>query len=226
MKVHTLKTISYQLDNKPKYNVIFLHGLGANPDDLRPVAQALALAHVRFVLPYAPMHPITINQGYAMPAWYDIKSLGFLSSVYSDEKEVDQGCHLIKALIADEQAKYGIAASHTFLMGFSQGGSMALEIGLHSEDTFAGIIGLSTLPAKNHKTFENLSKANQNTPLFLAHGTKDSVIPFDVGHHTQTILKEKLYPVTWVTGEEEHTLWPQEITELRQWFSQIIKNKL
>jgi phospholipase/carboxylesterase len=223
LSVRTLKTIEYTLGNTPTHSVICMHGLGASNDDLRPIAQALALPNLRFVFPQAPRIPVTINHGHAMPGWYDVRSMDFASAIRSDHAGVDASCDAIKILLANEQAQYGIKPENTFLMGFSQGGSIALELGLHDSQRFAGLIGLSTLPAKGIKTFEHLSQENRATPIFLAHGSRDNVVPFVVGEHIRDILTEKKYQIEWCTVAEDHTIWPEEIAALKQWFLRVIK---
>ena len=216
----TLKTIEYCLGNTPTHAVICMHGLGAGADDLRPLAHTLQLPNVRFVFPQAPTIPVTINHGQPMPAWYDVRSMDFASAVRSDHAGVDASCDAIKNLIANEQAQYGIKPEAIFLMGFSQGGSIALEIGLHAENKFAGLIGLSTLPAKGVKTFEHLSLESHSTPIFLAHGSRDPVVPFVVGEHIRDALLTKNYQVEWCTAPMEHTIWPEEMMALKLWFQQ------
>lgn len=205
------------------YSVICMHGLGASADNLRPLEQTLSLPNVRFIFPQAPTIPVTINQGYPMPAWYDVKSSNFASAMRSDNAGVDVSCQTISGLIANEQAQYGIPPEQIFLMGFSQGGSIALELGLHADNTFAGIIGLSTLPAKAGKTFENLSAASRQIPIFLAHGTEDHVVPFAVGQLIQRQLQQENYSVEWVTAAEDHTIWAEEMAALRLWLLKVMR---
>jgi hypothetical protein len=60
-----------------RHAVIWLHGLGDSGAGLAPLVEALALPAdlpVRHLLPDAPERPITINMGYKMRGWYDIKS--------------------------------------------------------------------------------------------------------------------------------------------------------
>jgi len=216
--VTTLKTIEYALGNAPTHTVICMHGLGASGDDLSPIGQALQLPNVRFVFPQAPTIPVTINHGHPMPAWYDVRSMDFASAVRSDHAGVDASCEAIKILIANEQAQYAIKPERIFLMGFSQGGSIALEVGLHASHRFAGIIGLSTLPAKGVKTFEHLSPESHTTPIFLAHGSRDQVVPLIVGEHIRDALKQKHYPIEWCSAPMEHTIWPEEMAALKSWF--------
>lgn len=214
-----LQTVTYSSNHAPTHTVICMHGLGASADDLYPLAKTLQLPHVRFVFPQAPDLPVTINHGHLMPAWYDVRSMDFSSIVRSDHAGVDASCEAIKRLIANEQAHYGIKPECIFLMGFSQGGSIALELGLHAPHRFAGIIGLSTLPAKGLKTFEHLSAESLSTPIFLAHGSRDPVVPFIVGEHIRDVLLTNHYALEWNTAAMEHTIWPEEIDALRQWFS-------
>ncbi len=215
-----LKTLEYVLGNAPTHTVICMHGLGAGADDLHPLARTFQLPNVRFIFPQAPSIPITINNGYVMPAWYDARSMDLSSATRADHAGVDASCAAIKSLVANEQAQYGIKPEQIFLMGFSQGGSIALELGLHYPQRFAGIIGLSALAAKGEKTFENLSAESQATPIFLAHGTQDQIVPFAIGSHIQQTLKNKHYSVEWHTAAVGHTIWPEEMAALKRWFEQ------
>lgn len=217
-----LKTIEYTLGNTPTHTVICMHGLGASANDLHSIAKVLQLSNTRFVFPQAPNIPVTINNGHSMPGWYDVRNMDFASAVRSDHTGVDASCEAIKILIANEQAQYGIKPEHIFLMGFSQGGSIALELGLHYSSRFAGIIGLSTLPAKGVKTFEHLSPESQTTPIFLAHGSRDPVVPFVVGEHIRDALMKKHYQIEWCTAPMEHTIWPEEMAALKLWFQKQI----
>ena len=69
--------------------VIWLHGLGADRYDFMPVAEILqqSLLTTRFVLPQAPTRAVTINGGYAMPSWYDIKAMSPARSISLEELE-------------------------------------------------------------------------------------------------------------------------------------------
>ncbi len=147
-----------------------------------------------------------------------VRSMDFGSAIRSDHAGVDASCEAIKILVANEQAQHGIKPERIFLMGFSQGGSIALELGLHYSHRFAGIIGLSTLPAKGVKTFEHLSPESHATPIFLAHGSRDHVVPFVVGEHIRDALLKKHYQVEWCTAPMEHTIWSEEMTALKLWF--------
>lgn len=63
---------------KPTATLFFMHGLGDSSAGWSDVAQMLSqrpsLSHVRFVLPNAPIQPVTLNMGMPMPSWFDSRS--------------------------------------------------------------------------------------------------------------------------------------------------------
>src|SRR5512134_4018290 len=114
--------------------VIFLHGLGDDGHGWSDIVPALRLPttlHIRFLFPHAPDMPVTVNRGYEMPAWYDIEDADFRTR--SDIATLRTSRVRVERLIARERHR-GIASSRIVLGGFSQGGSLALYVGLrHTE---------------------------------------------------------------------------------------------
>jgi Predicted esterase len=100
--------------------VIWLHGLGADRYDFMPVAEILqqSLLTTRFVLPQAPTRAVTINGGYAMPSWYDIKAMSPARSI--SEEELEESADMVIGLI-EAQRQSGIDANRIFLAGFFPG---------------------------------------------------------------------------------------------------------
>jgi len=129
---------------KPEYCVIWLHGLGADGHDFEPIVAELNLPEnlaIKFIFPHAPMIPVTINNGYMMRAWYDIKAMDIGSA--QDEQGVRLSQKALEVMV-DEQMVEGIPAEHIVLAGFSQGGAIALQAGLRLNKSLAGIMALST----------------------------------------------------------------------------------
>ena len=157
--------------------VIWLHGLGADGHDFEPIVPELRLdpgLAVRFVFPHAPMMPVTINQGFVMRAWYDIRTADI--GAEPDEKGIRASAELVDNMIA-EQIKSGIDPKRIVLAGFSQGGAIALQAGLRYPKQLAGIMALSTyLPLAPTLNAER-ADANKNTGIFMAHGSADPVTP-------------------------------------------------
>ena len=86
-------------------SVIWLHGLGADGHDFAPILSQLPLAElgVRVVLPHAPSQPVSINGGFVMPSWYDIRPSD--GPDRHDEAGIRVSEGQIKALLAHERAQ-------------------------------------------------------------------------------------------------------------------------
>ena len=190
--------------------VIWLHGLGADGHDFEPIVPELRLdpgLAVRFVFPHAPMMPVTINQGFVMRAWYDIRSADI--GAEPDEKGIRASADLVDKLIA-EQVKSGIDTRRIVLAGFSQGGAIALQAGLRYPKQLAGIMALSAyLPLAPTLNAER-SDANRGGGIFMAHGTADPVIPIDLAHVSRDVLNALGYKVEW----HEYKGMPHSVSEL------------
>ena len=129
--------------DEPEYSVIWMHGLGADGHDFEPIVPYLGLPPgipLRFIFPHALMRPITINGGAVMRAWYDIIEIS--TSRGQDEAGIKHSAGKINDLIELEISR-GIPASKIILAGFSQGGAMALYVGLRYPEKLAGIMALS-----------------------------------------------------------------------------------
>lgn len=202
----------------PMASVIWLHGLGADGHDFAGIVPQLnlpATAAIRFVFPHAPVKPITINNGYAMRAWYDIA--GFDLGSREDSAGVIASQQLIQALIEHEH-KRGIAYSRIFLAGFSQGGAMALYCGLRFPERLAGILALSAyLPLATTLATE-ASAINKDIPIFMAHGTSDTVVPLKLAQISYGLLLQLGYSIDFRCYPMDHSVCMEEVNDIGQWF--------
>lgn len=198
--------------------VIWLHGLGADRYDFLPVAEALqeSLRTTRFVLPQAPTRAVTINGGYAMPSWYDIKAMSPARSI--SEQELNESADTVVALI-EEQKRAGIDASRIFLAGFSQGGAVVFHTAyLKWQGALGGVLALSTYAP----TFSNeleLSASQQRTPALCLHGQYDEVVQNSMGRTAYEHLKRLGVTVTWQEYPMGHEVLPQEIHDIGAWLT-------
>ncbi len=200
-------------------SVIWMHGLGADGNDFVPVVEMLDLPHVRFILPHAPYRNITRNNGYEMRAWYDIYGLTPISredaaGIRASQAEID-------ALIAQEINR-GIAADRIVLAGFSQGGAIALHTALRYPRPLAGVLALSTyLPLKNDLAAEK-SPANQQLPIFMAHGVDDEIITMETCKASLAVLQAQSYRVDWHEYPMAHSVCMPEIADIQRFLSQVL----
>ena len=202
---------------KPQHSIIWLHGLGADGQDFVPIVDELNLpVAVRFIFPHAPMRPVTINGGYVMRAWYDIA--GSSIDELQDEEGIRASQAAIEALVAQEVAR-GIAPDHIFLAGFSQGGSIALHTALRQTVPLAGVLALSAyLPMSDSVNSEALP-ATRITPIFMAHGRGDPVVPFELGIASRETLIRLGYAVEWHEYSMQHSVCEQELRDIEIWLS-------
>jgi phospholipase/carboxylesterase len=197
--------------------VIWMHGLGADGFDFVPMVPELNLpdsARVRFVFPHADVRPVTVNAGYAMRAWYDIRDL--TPEGRDDEAGLAATRERIESCIAAERAQ-GIAARRIVLAGFSQGGATALHVGLRHAERLAGIIALSCyLPLRDRLATEALG-ANRATPILMCHGREDVVVLPAFGELSRDALLAAGLPVEWRAYSMGHNLCRPEIFDIAAW---------
>ncbi|RRW61845.1 alpha/beta hydrolase [Pseudomonas fluorescens] len=202
--------------------VIWLHGLGADRYDFLPVAEALqeSLLSTRFVLPQAPTRPVTINGGYAMPSWYDIKAMSPARAI--DRDELEASAERIIELIENERTS-GIDASRIFLAGFSQGGAVVLHTAfLKWQGPLGGVLALSTYAPTFSDELE-LSASQQRIPVLSLHGQFDNVVQNSMGRSAYEHLKKHGVTVTWQEYPMEHEVLPEEIRDIGVWLSERMR---
>ena len=209
-------------DNIDK-SVIWLHGLGADGRDFLPLIPELKLpenAGIRFIFPHAPVRPVTLNNGMEMPAWYDLLSLE--RGKTANEEDVLTTVTWIKRLI-DEEIEKGIPAENILLVGFSQGGVIALQTALRYPQKLAGIMALSTYLPFAETTLAQTKAHHKKIPIFAAHGTHDPVIPLLSWQTYVQQLKEAGFQVEDHAYAMEHSLCAEEIADMSQWLKVVFE---
>ena len=222
----TLPNITLESGPNPAHSIIWLHGLGADGEDFVPIADELELpVAVRYIFPHAPMRPVTINGGYVMRAWYDIL-IGAASAELSasigkneDAAGIIAAQADIEKLIAQERQR-GIPAKNIFLAGFSQGGAVALYTGLRHREVLGGILALSSYLPLAGTTSAEASGLARNTPIFMAHGRDDPVIPYGLGKASAEELVQRGYTLAWHEYAMPHSVCPEELQDIEQWLVQ------
>ena len=206
----------------PTAAVVWLHGLGADGNDFAGLVPELDLRNcppIRFIFPHAPSIPVTINGGYVMPAWYDIRGTDLTSR--QDEAGIRVSELAIVALIDREIAR-GIPASRVVLAGFSQGCAMALHTGLRFPQALAGIVALSGyLPLADQFAGER-SPANAKTPVFMAHGSQDPVVIPARGEASRDLLGGLGYDIEWHSYPMPHCVHPREIADIAAFLTRVL----
>ena len=217
MSTQALPYVEVNPKSHIKATVIWLHGLGDSGNGFAPIVPELRLPDelgIRFVFPHAPMRPITINNGMTMRAWYDITSLDF--NQRADSQGVNESSIFVKALIEQEMAK-GVPANKIVLAGFSQGGVIALNLGTRLEHSLAGIMSMSSYMSEPEKLSSEAHDANKQTPIFVAHGTHDDVVPVFMGNAAFKVLESNGYQATWHEYAMQHNVCNQQLNDISAW---------
>ena len=222
--VSTPPTLDMETGADPRATIIVLHGLGADGSDFVPFVEEIDLSPVgpvRWLFPNAPQQPVTINGGYVMPAWFDIRH----DRGQEDDAGLRRSQAAIEALLAREQAR-GMPANRVVLGGFSQGCAMALLTGLRYPERLAGIVGMSGyLPLAGTLAAER-SAANADVPIFLAHGRQDEMVPLPRAIASRDALQALGYPVEWHEYPMGHSVSAQEVQDLRRWLLKVLSPTL
>ena len=209
----------------PVGSVIWLHGLGADGHDFEPIVPELRLPAdlpLRFVFPHAPIRPVTINGGMEMRAWYDI--LSFDGDGRADEAGVRESAAVLMGLGGAETSR-GVDPGRIVLAGFSQGGAVVLHAGLRYATPVAGLMLLSTyLPVPGAFEAEVAGSAEsqpRSVPIFMAHGTFDPLLPYQLGVTTRQTVESAGYGIEWHEYPMAHGVCPEEIADIRAFLLRI-----
>lgn len=165
-----------------KQLVIFLHGVGADGNDLIGLAPYFqqVLPEARFISPNAPFRFDMAPIGYQ---WFSLQDFTEEARLAGAAKAAPA----LNAFIDAEMAKDGLAEENLALIGFSQGAMMSLHVGLRRERQLAAIVSYSgILVGKDLLEAEMKSKP----PVLLTHGTVDPVLAFTFLADAEAGLRE------------------------------------
>lgn len=209
-------------------SVIWLHGLGADGHDFEPIVPQLDLPAdlpLRFVFPHAPVRPVTLNGGMAMRAWYDIYSIDRDGPI--DEDGIRESAATLRTLIEREHAR-GVPYEKIVIAGFSQGGAIASYTGLAYPERLAGVMVLSAyLPLQSALAVE-LDQGQPPRPkdlrIFMAHGTFDPMLPFQLGTHSRDAIQALGFSIEWHEYPMPHAVCPEEIADISRWLTRCYRS--
>tara|TARA_R100001377_G_scaffold70179_1_gene45602 strand:- start:2780 stop:3445 length:666 start_codon:yes stop_codon:yes gene_type:complete len=202
----------------PDASIIWLHGLGSDGHDFAGIVPELHLPNtlaVRFVLPHAPSIPVTINNGFVMPAWYDIVEIDIGRTVDTDQ--LRQSAAAVHLLIDREIAR-GIDSRRIILAGFSQGGAVILEAALSCPHPLAGALSLSSYFPTSDTIVPH--QANRGLPILVCHGTRDPVVNESLGKKAEADLRALGHPTQYRSYPMEHSVCLEQIRDISAWFQE------
>lgn len=183
--------------------MIVMHGLGDQLDSYIPLVKEINVTGVNYLLINAPHdYPIGFS-------WYDLPPV-------DPRPSINKSLNLLKKLI-DELIEYSFSYEDIFILGFSQGGAMALELANSLKQKLGGVIALSP---RIYINTNDLSEGLRKTPLFSSHGTFDDVIPFSDTHESLMQMKKEIADFSFFPFDMGHEICFDEIIELRKWLNE------
>ena len=118
----------------------------------------------------------------------------------------------------DTEVKKGIESNKIIVAGFSQGGAIALYSGIRYPSKLAGLLALSAyLPVPGN--LEKEASSHKETPIVMAHGTDDDIIPIKQGRCSYRRLIKSGYKIEWNEYPMPHTICPEEISMIGSWIN-------
>lgn len=201
--------------------IIWLHGLGADGHDFEPIVPHLSLpedAAVRFIFPHAPSIPVSMNQGYVMPAWFDVAALDGGGRSINPQQLLASAMAVHKLI--DREVERGINSERIVLAGFSQGGAVNYQAGLTYDKPLAGLLALSAFFPTNEAVAPH--PANQSLPILVCHGERDPVLDISLAEKSIEALKELGFHPHYKTYPMEHTVCEQEIIDISEWLQSVL----
>jgi len=197
----SIEVLSIAPKTPPTRVIILLHGWGANRHDLASLAPLLDRPDDLLLFPEAPFPHPQVPGG---KMWYDLSDPSFFGL-----KESRRELH---NWLANLETETQVPLSRTILGGFSQGGAMALDVGL--DFPFAGLVSLSGYLHSNPQRPEN-----GFPPIFMAHGIQDPVVPVSAARHAGETLTELGAVVDYIELPMAHEIIPTEIDRLRNFIA-------
>lgn len=181
--------------------VIMLHGRGAPALDILGLADELGLDDLAYLAPQAPGHQ-----------WYPYS---FLAPLQQNEPDLPQSLGIVGTLV-DHLDKQGVPSERVALVGFSQGGCLALEYVARNARRYGGVAGLSAGLIGPPGTPRDYPGSLDGTPVFLGCSDVDQHIPLArVKESSQALTRlgaavtERIYPGM------PHTINADEIVHVR-----------
>jgi phospholipase/carboxylesterase len=190
--------------------IVLLHGFGASGDDLVSLAQGLTHPHARYIVPAAPIE--LPNGG---RAWWPMRGHPTYNAeqvlVVASEK-LPAARTAVQGLLSTIHERF--APDSLFLIGFSQGAMLALDVALDPARAVDRVAVLSGALLDDAQA--RLETPRQATPsVFVSHGRQDPVLRFQGAEHLVAALKARNFPVTFRPFDGGHEIPPATVEDLK-----------
>src|SRR5215470_16871406 len=203
------------LEVKPPL-LLLLHGYGANEDDLFSLAPYL---DGRFMIVSARAPIMLQPMSYA---WFN---LGFTpQGIVINPEEAESSRRMIRKFLGEIVEAYDCDPKAVYLMGFSQGAMMSLAVALTYPGSAAGVVAMSgRVPSQ---TLEQIADKDTliGLPIFVAHGTRDMLIPIGQGRDARAKLSELPVELTYREYDMGHEISYDSLKDVAEWLNERLNH--
>jgi len=187
--------------------LLILHGLGDRMESFVDFPEFLHGDRMHHLLLNAPdAYPEDAPFGWK---WYDLDG--------RQESGIKKSAELLDECLQILERERGVPAERVVSSGFSQGAVVSLYFGLRYRCTLAGIGGLS---GYFYGAPSEISVEGKRTPVFLAHGRHDPILPFERSAEDARQLLDAGVAVEWREYEMQHSVHPDELMDFKRWLKE------
>lgn len=188
----------------PYPTAVMLHGRLGNEDVMWVFRKVIPRPWL-VVAPRAPLADHDLFSWYHQPygEWPDLASF-------------EPAVQALERFILALPRLYNADPERIYLMGFSQGAAVALATALQRPGLVRGVAGLVGFVPTT--TEEEVSGRLEGMPVFLATGTEDETIPYEVAQSSLALVRQSGADVEYHEYATGHKLTSAGMKDLRNWF--------
>ncbi len=193
--------------------IVLLHGFGASMSDLAGLAPAIERTGYLYLFPNAPI-PMQIGMGMTGYAWTPPGGDG-------TDRAAERAEDLLAAFFDEVCERHHLTHGEIVMGGFSQGGMMTYRFGLPRPEMFAGLAVLSGRVPSPEALSERLPE-HRGQPIFIAHGTQDTVIEVAAARRSREFLEKSGYAPQYHEYEMGHEINQEALSDLDSWLRDLM----
>ncbi len=193
--------------------VILLHGFGSSMSDLAGLTPAISRSGYLYACPNAPM-AMNVGMGQVGYAWASLDGDSY-------EQEAQDAEDKLMDFVHEVFEQYKVSRDQVVLGGFSQGGMTTYRVGLPRPEEFAGLFALSSRVADSDSLAARLPE-DRSQPIFVSHGTQDTMISVDEGRESRWLLDEWGYSSNYHEYDMAHEIRQEVIDDLVKWLHGVV----